>query len=59
MSGYTPCRATGWNVAVRAGIWFAVSPTWSLQLAADVAAHHLGNATTDVFATFGVSRLVH
>jgi hypothetical protein len=57
-SGYTPWRASGWNIAARAGIWFAVSPAWSIQLDAGIAAHRIGNATTDVFATIGVARLI-
>ena len=54
--GWTPWQAAGANVAARAGIWFAVSPTWSLQL--DVGTTEHRNSPTDVFATFGIARLI-
>lgn len=57
--GWTPWRDSGGNVCVRAGIWFAVSPKLSLQLAAGVALHGLdGETATTVFATLGIAKLV-
>jgi hypothetical protein len=53
--GYTPWDARGANGAARAGLWFAVSPSWSLQLDAGVAVH---DHATDVFATIGIARLL-
>jgi hypothetical protein len=53
--GYTPWDDRGANAAARAGIWFAVSPTWSVQLDAGFEVH--AHSTSDAFATIGIGRL--
>jgi hypothetical protein len=54
-SGYSTLDADrGWNGAMRAGLWFAVSPSWSVQLDAGAAVHiH----DTDLFGTIGLAWL--
>jgi len=54
--GYTPLEDRGANGAARAGLWFAISPTWSVQLDAGVALH--AQDTVGVFATLGIARLI-
>jgi hypothetical protein len=44
----------GWNGAMRAGMWFAVSPSWSVQVDAGAAVH---SHDTDVFGTIGLAWL--
>jgi hypothetical protein len=58
--GYTPWRDTGGNAFVRAGVWFAMSPRWAVQLGVGAGEHGLGASTqsTEVFATIGVARLL-
>jgi len=53
--GYTPWNDRGPNGAAQAGLWFAVSPTWSVQLDAGVALH--AHDTLGAFATVGIARL--
>jgi hypothetical protein len=53
--GYTPWDDRGANAAARAGIWFAMSPTWSVQLDAGFEVH--ARPASDVFATIGIGRL--
>ena len=52
--GYSVLDDRGLNVLGRFGLWFAVSPTWSVQIDAGIAArdHELG-----LFGTIGVARL--
>lgn len=52
--GWTPWRASGGNLGARAGLWFAWSPKWSIELGAGVGTH---GGVADVFATIGVARL--
>ena len=54
--GYTAFDDRGANGAARAGLWFAVSPTWSVQLDAGVSLH--AHDTVGVFATLGIARLI-
>lgn len=57
--GYTPWRDTGGNAFVRAGLWFAMSPRWAVQLDVGAGEHGLGGSaqSTAVFATLGLGRL--
>jgi hypothetical protein len=59
IGGWTPWRARGAEVGGCAGLWFAISPSWSVQLEAEVVAHGLGASIVPVGAlTLGVARLV-
>ena len=44
-----------WNAGARAGLWFALSPAFSVQLGATVTTH--GGDATAALITFGVARL--
>jgi len=55
VAGYTPWAAQGGDVGGLAGIWFALSPAWSLQLQGGFEEH---GATQAVFVTAGVARLI-
>lgn len=54
-AGWTPLSDRAWNAGGRAGMWFALSPSLSVQLGAAVTVH--GDATA-AFVTLGVARLV-
>ena len=54
--GYTPWNDRGASGAAQAGLWFAVSPAWSVQLDAGVALH--AHDTIGAFATLGIARLI-
>jgi hypothetical protein len=51
--GWSPLSDRAWNVGARSGMWFAMSPSFSLYLGASVVAH--GDDQTFAL-TFGVSR---
>ncbi len=52
--GYSTLDERGANGIGHAGLWFALSPTWSVQLDAGLAIHvH----DTDLFGTIGIARL--
>jgi hypothetical protein len=54
-SGYSTLDTDrGWNGTMRTGVWFALSPTWSVQLDAGAAVHQ---HDTDVFGTIGLAWL--
>jgi hypothetical protein len=55
--GWTVSGAIGWNVGGRAGMWFAITPSFAVQLGAGITAHDGGD--TAVFATLGIARLFH
>ena len=58
-AGWTPWEARGLNAAVRAGLWFAMSPRWAVQLDVSAARHGVGedDHATAVSAALGVTRL--
>lgn len=56
VGGWNASGATGWNVGGRAGLWIAVSPSFSVQLGAGLTVHD-GDETA-AFATIGVARLL-
>lgn len=60
LGGFTPWGdARGPDAGATADLWFAMAPTWSLQLGATFEVHDAGGANIPtVFATFGVARLV-
>lgn len=53
--GWSPLSDRAWNVGGRAGMWFALSPSVSVQLGAAVTVH---GDDTAAFLTLGVARLV-
>jgi AhpC/TSA family len=53
--GYATLDDRGATGAARAGLWFAISPTWSVQLDAGASVHEHG--TVGAFATLGIARL--
>lgn len=53
--GYSIFDDRGPTAAARAGLWFAVSPTWSVQLDGGASWHEHG--TVGAFATLGLARL--
>jgi hypothetical protein len=53
--GYSILDDRGPTAAARAGLWFAVSPSWSVQLDAGASWHDHG--TAGAFATLGLARL--
>lgn len=53
--GWSPAGDTAWNVGGRAGMWFAVTPSLSVQLGATVTVH---GDDTAAFLTLGVARLL-
>jgi hypothetical protein len=57
--GYTPWGVAGGNASLRAGMWFATSPRWALQLDVAVTVHGLGfdARSTELSAALGVARL--
>jgi hypothetical protein len=59
--GWTPWGASGFDAGVVTGVWFAMAPTWSIQLDAEFSSHGLlasgGTFTPIVTATVGVARL--
>lgn len=60
-AGVTPWGSGGGNAALRAGMWFAMSPRWAVQLHVAVARHGLGAdaGSTEVSASLGVARQFH
>jgi hypothetical protein len=53
--GYSIFDDRGATAAARAGLWFAISPSWSVQLDAGASVHEHG--TVGAFATLGIARL--
>jgi AhpC/TSA family len=53
--GYSIFDDRGATAAARAGLWFAISPTWSVQLDGGASVHEHG--TVGAFATLGIARL--
>ena len=56
VGGWTLAGETGWNLGGRAGLWFAVSPSLSVQLGAGLTLHDGGRWAA--VATIGVARLI-
>jgi hypothetical protein len=55
VGGYTPWNASGADLGAFGGMWFAMAPTWSLQLHGGLEEH--GDATELLF-TIGIARLI-
>jgi hypothetical protein len=59
LGGYTAWGASGANVGATADLWFALNPTFALQLGATFLDHDVGGARVpELVATFGVARLI-
>jgi hypothetical protein len=59
LGGYTAWGPSGANVGATADLWFALTPTFSLQLGATFVDHDLGGARVpELLATLGVARLI-
>jgi len=57
--GWTPWGDAGASASARAGLWFAMSPRWALQLEVSVTTHGLGGRadSSTASAALGVTRL--
>jgi hypothetical protein len=59
IAGWTPSGASGANLGATADLWFAMAPTWSVQLGATFMSHDLSGASVpEVFLTLGAARLI-